>query len=98
MRMAAAALLALLLTISPPGASQDTLYESSLGPNGGAPYHRTRAQLEAMGGVWTGERFTTRDAFANTNDPSAATFAAPVIYTPVLNRTPKTTERKIAPL
>jgi len=83
MRMAAAALLALLLTSSPPGASQDTLYASSLGPNGGAPYYRTRAQLEAMGGTWNGDRFTTRDSFANTNDPASATFVVPVTYTPV---------------
>jgi len=60
------------------------VYESSLGPNGGAPYHRTRAQLEAMGGVWTGERFTTWAWFANTNDPSSATFVARVTYTPVV--------------
>ena len=58
------------------------VYESSLGPNGGAPYLQTRAQLEAMGGVWSGERFTTRESFPNTNDPASATFAAPVTYTP----------------
>ena len=58
------------------------VYESSLGPNGGAPYLQTRAQLEAMGGTWNGERFTTREFFPNTNDPAATTFVTQVIYTP----------------
>jgi len=69
----------------------ETLYESSLGPNGGAPYYRTRAQLEAMGGTWNGDRFTTRDSFANTNDPASATFVMPVTYTPVRSSPKKPT-------
>jgi hypothetical protein len=74
------ALLALLLTSA---ANAQTLYQSSLGPNGGAPYLCTRAQLDAMGGTWVGERFITRQAFANTSDPSSATFVTRVTYTPV---------------
>ena len=76
------ALLAALL-MAAPMATAETLYESSLGPNGGAPYLQTRAQLDAMGGTWNGERFVTRAAFANTSDPFAATFMTQVIYTPV---------------
>jgi hypothetical protein len=41
------------------------------------------AQLEAMGGTWVGERFVTRQAFANTSDPASATFVTRVTYTPV---------------
>jgi hypothetical protein len=74
-------LLAALLTVVQM-AHAETLYESLLGPNGGAPYLRTRAQLEAMGGTWNGDRFTTRESFPNTNDPASVTFVAPVIYTP----------------
>jgi hypothetical protein len=62
---------------------RETLYESSLGPNGGAPWQLSRAQLERMGGVWSGERFITHETFPNTNDPHAATFVAQVTYTPV---------------
>jgi len=62
-------------------AHAETLYESSLGPNGGAPYLRTRAQLEAMGGTWNGERFTTRELFPNTSDGTAVTFVTQVVYT-----------------
>ena len=78
------ALLAALLLMSQP-VNAEPLYESSLGPNGGAPYLRTRAQLEAMGGTWNGDRFTTRASFPNTDDPAAVTFVAPVTYTPVRN-------------
>jgi hypothetical protein len=74
-------MLAALLMVSQT-AHAETLYQSSLGPNGGAPYLRTRAQLDAMGGTWNGERFTTREFFPNTSDPAAATFVTQVIYTP----------------
>lgn len=70
----------------------ETLYESSLGPHGGAPPHRTRAQLEAMGGTWVGERFVTREGFANTNDSASATFVTQVTYVPVAER--KARERR----
>jgi hypothetical protein len=75
-------LLGLLLTTFDAAHAQ-TLYQSSLGPNGGAPYIRTRAQLEAMGGAWVGERFVTRDAFPNTSDPASVTFVARVTYVPI---------------
>ena len=84
------ALLAVLLMMSQP-LNAEPLYQSSLGPNGGAPYLRTRAQLDAMGGTWNGERFTTRDSFPNTDDAGAATFVAPVTYTPVRDSPKKTT-------
>lgn len=80
--MRSIALLALLVATLD-AANAQTLYRSCLGMNGGAPYLRTRAQLEAMGGAWDGERFVTRQAFANTSDPASATFVMPVTYVPV---------------
>jgi len=44
-----------------------------------------------MGGTWNGDRFTTRDSFANTNDPASATFVMPVTYTPVRSSPKKPT-------
>lgn len=91
------ALLGLLLSTFG-AANAETLYQSSLGPNGGAPYIRTRAQLEAMGGTWIGERFVTREAFPNTNDPASATFAVPVTYEPIVaERKPQTLQEPQEP-
>jgi hypothetical protein len=90
MRAVAKALPAALLVVSQLVHSE-TQYYSSLGPNGGAPYVRTRAQLEAMGGTWNADRFTTHASFHNTNDPVAATFAVRVTYTPLRNSPKKPT-------